>query len=155
VTIYGVRQRVACYVTRTKDDHQQLLVFEHADDDPADPSGIQIPAGGKGTYEPIVDAALREVEEETGLRGLEFVEQVGMQERTLNEPGGPSVTTYVHVRAPTDGVDEWEHTVVADADSEDAGRVFRCRWKPLPLDIKLAGNQGEFVDRLWQARSNR
>jgi ADP-ribose pyrophosphatase YjhB (NUDIX family) len=147
VTIYGVRQRVACYVTRTKDGRQQLLVFDHVDD-ASNPAGSQVPAGGKDIYEPIVDAAYRETEEETGLIGLGFVEQVGMQERTLEDPGGAVVTTFVHLRAPADGSDTWEHTVVADADSEDAGMVFRCRWEPLPLQVELAGNQGEFVDRL-------
>jgi ADP-ribose pyrophosphatase YjhB (NUDIX family) len=135
-------------VTRTKEAGQQLLVFEHIDDDPGKPAGIQIPGGGKDTYEPIVDAAPRETGEETGLRGLEFVEQLGIQERALHDPDGPSITTFVHLRAPADGVDQWEHTVVADADREDSGMVFRCRWETLPLEVELVSEQAQFLDRL-------
>jgi ADP-ribose pyrophosphatase YjhB (NUDIX family) len=148
VTIYAVRQRVACYVTRAKTGRQQLLVYERVDGDPTAPAEIQIPTGGKDTYEAIVEAAYRETEEETGLRGLEFVDQLGIQERGLHDPGGPSVTTFVHVRAPSDGVDQWEHTVAADDDREDTGVVFRCRWEFLPLKVELAPEQAQFLDRL-------
>ena len=73
MTTYGVRRRVACYVTRTTETGEQLLVFDHRDDDPDDPSGTQIPAGGMLPFEAIVDAAAREIEEETGLADTTFV----------------------------------------------------------------------------------
>ncbi len=146
MAIYGVRRRVACYVTRTTERGEELLVFEHADDDPFDPSGVQVPAGGVATYEGIENAALREIEEETGLRGLTFVELLAGQERGLDDPEGAAVTTYLRLRAPGGGLDAWEHAVVGEG--EDSGLVFRCRWEPLPLDFELAGGQGEFLDAL-------
>jgi 8-oxo-dGTP pyrophosphatase MutT (NUDIX family) len=142
--IYGMRRRVACYVTRTSETGEELLVFEHADDDPADPSGVQIPAGGMLPFEGIVEAAVREVNEETGLDDLTFVEQLGGVELGLSEPGGPSMTTYVHLTAPSDGHATWEHTV--GGDGEDAGMSFLCRWEPLPLAIQLAGGQDVYLD---------
>ncbi len=146
MAIYAVRKRVACYVTRTTEYAAELLVFDHADDDPADPSGTQVPAGGMLPYEALDTAALRETWEETGLSDLTFVTQLGAVELGLDDPGGPSVTNYVHLQAPSDGPDSWEHTVTGEG--HDGGMVFLCRWEPLPLEFELAGDQGQFLDRL-------
>ena len=146
MTTYGVRQRVACYVTRTTEAGEELLVFDHRDEEPNNPSGTQIPAGGMLRFEAIVDAAAREVEEETGVADTTYVRQVGFVELGLDDPGGPSMTTYVHVTTPLDGPDAWDHTV--GGDGEDGGMVFLCRWAPLPLGFELAGGQGQFLDAL-------
>lgn len=146
MTIYGVRRRVACYVTRRSPRGTELLVFDQPGDDPAHPSGTQIPAGGMGAFESLVDAAVREVREETGVDGLAFVGQVGAVELGLAEPGGPSITTYVHLTASS-GADavagEWDHRVTGEG--LDADMTFRCRWAPLPLSFRLAGGQGRFL----------
>ncbi len=144
MTTYAVRQRVACYVTRTTERGEELLVFDHRDDEPDDPSGTQIPAGGMLRFEAIVDAAARETEEETGVVDTTFVEQVGHVELGLDDPGGPAMTTYVHLTTPADGPDAWSHTV--SGDGTDGGLVFLCRWEPLPLGFDLAGGQGAFLD---------
>ena len=146
MTTYAVRQRVACYVTRSTGAGPQLLVFDHRDDDLDEPSGTQIPAGGMLPFEALVDAALRETGEETGLGDLTFVGQVGFIELGLDDPGGPSMTTYVHLVAADDGPDSWEHTVIGVGD--DAGMVFSCRWERLPLAVDLAGSQGQFLEAL-------
>jgi 8-oxo-dGTP pyrophosphatase MutT (NUDIX family) len=141
--IYGFRRRVACYVTRTAEGGMELLVFDHADDDPDNPSGTQVPAGGMLPFEGIEEAAAREVAEEVGLTGLTYVAQLGGTEVPLGQPGGPSVTTYVHLSAPMDGPAAWEHRV--GGDGEDAGMTFVCRWAPLPLEFELAGGQGAYL----------
>lgn len=146
MTTYAVRRRVACYVTRTTETGEQLLVFDHRDDEPGDPSGTQIPAGGMLPFEAIVDAAARETEEETGVVDTTYLGQVGFVELGLDDPGGPSMTTYVHLTTPTDGPDSWEHTV--GGEGEDGGMVFVCRWEALPLGLELAGGQGRFLDAL-------
>ncbi|MEJ7741975.1 MAG: NUDIX domain-containing protein [Nocardioidaceae bacterium] len=148
MSIYGFRQRVTCYVTRQGVEGVELLVFEHIHDDPADPSGVQVPGGGMMRFESIQDAAHREVEEETGLRGITYVGQLGAQELGLDEPGGPSVTTFVHVRAPDDGERHWEHVVHGDDNDGDVGMRFTCRWEPLPLKMELAAGQGAFLHKL-------
>ena len=141
---YGFRRRVACYITRPVGDGLELLVFDHADDDPDEPSGTQIPAGGMLPFEGIEDAAAREAAEETGLTGLEFVAQLGGIEIALGEPGGPSVTTYVHLTAGPDVPATWQHQVTGDG--ADAGMTFVCRWERLPLEVELAGGQGAYLD---------
>lgn len=144
MTIYGFAQRVTCYVTRSTDSGAELLVFDHASDDPANPSGTQVPAGGMARFEAVTEAAVRETSEETGLDGLRYVAQVGYLELGLHDPGGPAMTTFVHLTAPSGGPRSWDHTVTGDGD--DNGLVFRCRWEPLPLGFELAGNQGRFLD---------
>lgn len=144
--IYGFRRRVACYVTRTTDAGVELLVFDHADDDPEQPSGTQIPAGGMLPFEGIEDAAARETAEEVGLTGLTFMAQLGGVEVALGDPGGPSVTTFVHLSAPGHGLASWEHRVTGDGDDE--GMTFVCRWASLPLEVELAGSQGAYLDAL-------
>jgi 8-oxo-dGTP pyrophosphatase MutT (NUDIX family) len=144
--IYGVRRRVACYVTRATDSGVELLVFDHAEDDPDYPSGTQIPAGGMLPFEGIEEAAAREVAEEVGLSGLVFVAQLGGVEVPLGEPDGPSVTTFVHLTATAGGPSSWAHHVTGDG--EDADMTFLCRWTSLPLDFELAGGQDAYVDAL-------
>lgn len=146
MTIYAVRQRVACYVTRPSGDHPELLVFEQPDDDPSNPSGIQVPAGGKTAFESIDAAAKREIEEESGLVGLTFESQLGAVELGLHDPGGPSVTTYVHLTAPNGGEPAWLHTV--SGEGGDRGMTFALRWEPLPLAFDLAAGQGAYLGRL-------
>jgi 8-oxo-dGTP pyrophosphatase MutT (NUDIX family) len=152
VAIYGFRRRVACYVTRTTDGGEELLVIEHTGGEPGDSPVTQVPAGTMMPFESLADAALREVGEETGLSGLSYVDQVGATELGLDDAGGPSLTNFVHVVAAAAGVpdaagtQEWEHTVTGAG--EDAGMVFRCRWEPLPLNIELAADQDAFLDRL-------
>lgn len=136
---------MACYVTRKTSAGLELLVFDHDNDDPDAPSGTQVPAGGMTAFEDIETAAFREIEEETGLTSLEFVGQLGGQEAGLHDKRGPSMTTFVHVTARSDGPDSWEHTVHGDDKDEDNGMVFACRWVKLPLDFELAGEQGEFL----------
>jgi 8-oxo-dGTP pyrophosphatase MutT (NUDIX family) len=153
VTIYGFRRQVVCYVTRTTPAGEELIVFEHAYDDPARPSGVQVPAGTIQPFESMPDAAVREVTEETGLGGLTYIGELGAIELGPGDADGPSVRNFVRLAAPA--ADEpvegersrvWEHAVTGDG--ADAGMIFRCRWEALPLGLELAGDQGAFLDGL-------
>lgn len=153
MSIYAFGRRVICYVTRTTPGGSHLLVFEHADDDPSNPSGLQVPAGTMLPFESVADAAVREVAEETGLSDLEYVGQLGAQELGLDDEGGPAVTNFVHLVAggtssgeAVDGQPGWDYVVTGEGG--DAGLTFRCRWEPLPLGLELAGGQGSFLSQL-------
>jgi 8-oxo-dGTP pyrophosphatase MutT (NUDIX family) len=143
VTIYAIRRRVVCYVTRSAGAGLELLVLGHAGDEPA---GTQVPAGDMLPFESVDAAALREVREQCGLVDLIFKHQLGAVELGLQEPEGPSLTTYAALGGPVDGPQAWPHEV--SGDGPDAGMTFYCRWELLPLGHELARGQGVYLDRL-------
>lgn len=147
MSIYALPRRVACYVTRTVAAGQELLVFDHADDAPGDSSGTRVPAGGMLPFEALADAARREVEEETGLVGLDVIAELGVVEQVLGER---SVTSYVHLAVPAhaslDTPSSWQHTVTGGGGGD--GLVFVCRWELLPLAVDLAAGQDAMLAAL-------
>ncbi|WP_424569095.1 NUDIX hydrolase [Streptomyces sp. CH-036] len=142
------RVRVAAYVIR-RHPSPALLVF----DQPAFPeAGTQVPAGGVAPGEDPERAVLREVAEETGLRGARVVRRLAVDGRPHPETGQPRLTTYLLLDAPPDGPAEWEHRVRGDGG--DAGMRFVCRFAPLPLAYPLADAQDAHlrrVDPRWAA----
>ncbi|MBA2558942.1 MAG: NUDIX domain-containing protein [Propionibacteriales bacterium] len=146
MTIYGLRRSVACYVTRTTDRGDELLVFEYLPDNASGPSGVHIPTGEMARFEAIEDAARREVEHSAGVTELSFERQLGAFELGLRDAGGPSVTTFVHLTARNDGEASWQHTVAAD--DEGSASTIAWRWEPLPLTCDLAPNQDLYLDQL-------
>jgi 8-oxo-dGTP pyrophosphatase MutT (NUDIX family) len=116
------RERVVVYVER--DDG--LLVFDHRDHPDA---GTQVPAGGVHLGEGLIDAAIREVREETGIRLESEPTFVGTHEH-LDGLGRPARSHFFRVDAP-DGLQRaWRHVV--SGDGEDAGLVFDCRFDRAP-----------------------
>jgi 8-oxo-dGTP pyrophosphatase MutT (NUDIX family) len=73
--------KVTAFVTRRapSGDGHELLVFRHPD------AGIQLPAGSVEPGESLAVAALREVEEETGLRDTQLVAHLGTRVTDLHE----------------------------------------------------------------------
>ena len=59
-----MKKKVLIYITRTKNERTELLVFKHRDFPDA---GIQVPAGSVEGDEEIEDAAIRETQEESGI----------------------------------------------------------------------------------------
>jgi 8-oxo-dGTP pyrophosphatase MutT (NUDIX family) len=146
VTIYAVRRRVACYVTRSSDAGPELLVLDHVDD-ASHPSAAQVPAGDILPFESLEPAAFRRIDEECGLSGLAFQGELGAVELGLRDPGGgPSMTVYVHIEAPTDTEPAWRHEV--SGEGPDSGMTVCCRWEPLPLSFSLAAGHDAYLDRL-------
>lgn len=138
------RLRVACYVTRPISHREpQLLVFDHAD---FPESGTQVPAGGVIGDETFRQAAVREVQEETGLRAVTFVRLLGWSHRAHPEDGSPRLTMYVHLTATGDSPGHWRHVVTGRG--EDNSLRFVCRWVALP--VELTDRQDELTHRLYE-----
>lgn len=131
---YGVisRQRVVVYVER----EGELLVFDHRDHPEA---GTQVPAGGVLDGEAPVEAAVREVREETGIELRTQPVELGTHEH-LDGLGRPAVSHFFRVEAPGGLPGSWEHVVTGGGD--DRGLVFCCRFDTAP---SLAPVQAVFL----------
>jgi 8-oxo-dGTP pyrophosphatase MutT (NUDIX family) len=118
----SLRQRVVVYVER----RDGLLVFDHRDHQEA---GTQVPAGGVQPGEDLLDAVIREVREETGVRLDAEPALLGNHEH-LDGLDRPALSHFYRVNAPDGLPREWQHIVTGDG--EDNGLVFECRFDPAP-----------------------
>lgn len=116
------RERVVVYV----EGRDGLLVFEHRDHPEA---GTQVPAGGVHKSECVVDAASREVREETGVCLGSEPRFIGTHDH-LDGLGQAARSHFFRVSAPNGLPGTWQHVVSGDGD--DAGLVFECRFDPAP-----------------------
>jgi hypothetical protein len=146
VTIYAVRRSIACYVTRPSGAGRQLLLIDQVPLDRSGSEGPRVPAGDMLPFESVDEAARRVIDAESGLVDVTLVAQLGAVELGLHEPGGPSLTTYIHLAAAGGGDRVWEHPI--DGEGEASGTTLLCRWEPLPLDLELAGAGAAFLDRI-------
>ncbi len=133
------RIRVAAYVVRQRETWE-LLVFEQAGEPHA---GTQIPGGGVRPGEPLDEAVLREVSEETGLAGLRLRAQLVTDDKPHPTTGAPRSTTFFVVDAPPDSPDAWAHSV--GGEDVDADMTFLCRWMALPLRLPLTDSQDAWL----------
>ncbi|GAA1687052.1 NUDIX hydrolase [Streptomyces yatensis] len=136
------RIRVAAYVIRHR-AVPELLVFDHIGMPEA---GTQVPAGGVKSGEGLEEAVLREVAEETGLLTATVVRQIAVEDKPHPDTGQPRRTGFLHLQAPADTANEWEHHVHDDGD--DAGLTFACRFLSLPLKQPLADDQDAWLGRI-------
>jgi ADP-ribose pyrophosphatase YjhB (NUDIX family) len=125
--------RVLAYVTRERDGHKELLVFDHRDHPRA---GTQVPAGRLERGEELEAGLLRELEEESGLANAHVIREFGtFGPREL--PHGRAYTNHAFELEAPGAPDAWEHVVAGDGD--DAGLVFLYRWVPLVPGPELWG----------------
>ena len=127
--------KVIAYITRQRNGIAELLVFEHVDVD----AGVQVPKGTMEPNETLEAAVIREVREETGLTSFESMSHLGAM---IQPPfaGGVESEEWCFFAMTVDGStpDAWVHRV--GGKGEDEGMRFRYYW--LPLEIELAGRQG-------------
>jgi 8-oxo-dGTP pyrophosphatase MutT (NUDIX family) len=135
-----VRKRVVGYVTRGR----ELLIFDHKD-----MRGVptQVPAGRVDSHESLEEGLRREVEEETGVTGIEIVGVLadGDEFAQLYGPGAHESHAFHAVAEPV-GPDAWEHPVTGTG--MDSGLVYLCRWVPLDDRPLVWGNPDPLAERL-------
>jgi 8-oxo-dGTP pyrophosphatase MutT (NUDIX family) len=135
-----VRKRVVGYVTRGR----ELLVFDHA-------GTTQLPAGRIDAHESLEDGLVREVEEETGLAGVQVVGELAdaAEFARLYGQGSAHESHAFHAVADAKTPDAWEHHVTGTG--MDAGIVYPCRWVRLDACPPLWGKPDPLVERLRQS----
>ena len=131
-----LRKRVVGYVTRGR----ELLVFDHG-------GTTQLPAGRIDAHESFEEGLVREVEEETGLAGIQVVGELA-DAAEFAELFGPGAHESHAFHAVTDAEtpEAWDHHVTGTG--MDAGIVYPCRWVSLDDAPPLWGKSDPLVERL-------
>jgi ADP-ribose pyrophosphatase YjhB (NUDIX family) len=139
-----VRKRVVAYVTRKRGGRTELLVFDEED---APDVPTQVPAGRIDPHESLEEGLHREVEEETGLTGIQLVAELADPRKfeRLYRPGAHESHAF-HAVAEAGGPNAWEHHVTGTG--RDADFVFLCRWVPLDDCPPLWGEADPLVEEL-------
>jgi ADP-ribose pyrophosphatase YjhB (NUDIX family) len=145
-----VRKRVSVYVTRERDGRTELLVFDHRGMPEA---GTQVPAGRVDAHETLEEGALREVEEETGVRVQVVSVLASPEEHNAVHGGDAHETTAFHAVADPGGPPSWAHPVTGTG--MDVGLVFECRWVPIEECPPLWGKPDPLVEKLLRSIQER
>lgn len=109
-------------------DGREVLAFRHPF------AGVQVPKGTVEPGEPLADAVLRELHEESGIALDARPLSIGTWDRKF----GPLEVHRWHLfalPAPAGLPDSWTH--IATGSVEEEGLAFAFRW--LPVDEALAG----------------
>ncbi|MBV9140269.1 MAG: NUDIX domain-containing protein [Pseudonocardiales bacterium] len=137
------KDKVLCYVVRDG----RLLVFRHTDYS-YEEVGIQVPAGSVRPGERPEDAALREVREETGLRGFKIVRKLGETEYDISPYRFEVQRRHVfHLELTEPTPERWASQ--EDHDGESDLTRFECFWLPLEAAHVLQSGQGALLGRLF------
>lgn len=111
---------------------------------------MQVPGGTVEAGEPVINAARREFEEETGLTGRTGFRLLGDSHRPYERDGRVQTLhpTYFHLPLEDDLPETWDH-YERDPSGGGSPILFRFIW----IDIELARarldlGSGELLDRL-------
>jgi 8-oxo-dGTP pyrophosphatase MutT (NUDIX family) len=139
-----VVEKVVAYVVRG----DRLAVFVHLDDtNPVYESGLQVPAGTVEVGESPVEAVLREVLEETGLRDVRVRAHLGVADYDVR-PAVDAIHRRHYFQLAVDGPvpEEWVH--VETDGGVGAPRPFRFSWLPIEGGHSLVAGLGAMLAKV-------
>jgi 8-oxo-dGTP pyrophosphatase MutT (NUDIX family) len=137
-----VKQKVVIYVIK----NDQLLVFRHTDYS-YEEVGIQVPAGSIKEGETPEEAALRELQEETGYSAFRIVRSLGTSTYDML-PEKPEIhERHFFLAEPTTELPErWNSQ--EDHDGAQEPTRFECFWIPLELGHILQAGQSALLSKI-------
>lgn len=139
-----MKKKVLIYITRTKNERTELLVFKHRDFPDA---GIQVPAGSVEGDEEIEDAAIRETQEESGI-SINSPNFVGAYRWFRQDTGELQERNVFHFHL-TESDDVWTHKVTGSVEDEDQDLIFNFYWIPINEGPNvLSAQQGIYLAEL-------
>lgn len=137
------RNRVFLYITFSN----QLLVVTHVHHPEI---GLQVPGGTIEDGELPEAAALREAEEETGLKNLEIVALLGQRKQDMTEFGRNEELHcwYYHLEAIPPVPKRWQHTEDDPSSGNESSILFELHWHPLTKPLELGGIDDRLLPEL-------
>lgn len=129
------------YVIRIKDGKNQVLVFQHSIKE----AGIQIPKGTVKSDETTVDAVVREMKEETGLKDI-VVENLIAEDYWENVDGAIH-NRYFYKISVSDVPDQWSHRPTGGG-VED-GLIFHYFWISTIDEVELIRGHGDYLHLIF------
>ena len=140
----SIKQKVVVYCV--KDD--KLLVFRHSDFS-YEEVGIQVPAGSIKEGELPADAALRELQEETGKECFEIVKFLGTGAYDMTPTYRGIKERHFFLARPTGELPErWESE--EKHDGNQAPTHFKCFWIPLTRGHILESGMGAMLYKIFE-----
>lgn len=137
-------KKVVCYITRG----DKLLVFRHVDYS-YEQVGIQVPAGTVREGEDPQLSALREAEEETGLKRFSSIRFLGKQDYDIT-PHRYEIHErfFFHLTYDEATPERWASR--ENHDGLDPPTRFECFWIDISYGHILQSGQGYFLYKLFE-----
>lgn len=141
------QKKVYAYILRRDPEKYALLVFDHVDFPEA---GIQVPGGTVEPGESLPEAAIREVQEETGLLGLNLIGNLGATHHDLNQYGlaGVHERHYFLFTLSESTPDSWIGYETDPSDGSPGPIALKFYWEDLDKIPPLAGDLDEMLPTL-------
>lgn len=136
-------EKVVTYIT--KDGN--LLVFLHQDFPEA---GVQVPSGTVKEGETPIQAAFREVFEETGLKNVEYVSYLGDEMFDASAIGKNELhhRHFFHLSCMGDAMESWTHTEDDPSDEPGKSILFKIFWVSFEDVPILSGGLGKMLPQI-------
>jgi 8-oxo-dGTP pyrophosphatase MutT (NUDIX family) len=144
---HSIQKKVYAYILKRNKENISLLVFDHVDFAEA---GTQVPGGTDEPGESLSDAAIREVQEETDLQGLNLIVKLGVNYHDLNQYGltGVYERHYFLFTLSESTPDSWIGYETDPSDGSPGPIALKFYWVDLDEVPPLAGDLDEMIPTL-------